>query len=204
LFDEMRHAPGLRQAVVAMDMAEAARLISVELMGRYVCQRNAWTGVPLVRRALALASDHSRSPQESAMRLVWVLDAGLPTPLCNAPVFNRSGRLLGVPDLFDPVAGLVGEYDGADHKDRDRHRADVAREDDLRAHGLEYFTVVGGDLLERGLVAARMLRARRRARFAPEPDRQWTLTPPPWWTPWEEPLETHLLRIGAAPMLVRT
>ena len=35
-------------------------------------------------------------------------------------------------------------------------------------------------------------------------DRRWTLTPPPWWSPHEEPLDAHLLRIGAAPLLVRT
>ena len=56
------------------------------------------------------------------MRLVWVMDAGLPTPLCNEPVFSLDGQLLGYPDLFDPEAGSVGEYDGADHKDGKRHR----------------------------------------------------------------------------------
>ena len=47
------------------------------------------------------------------MRLVWRLDAGCPWPLCNAPVFDLAGELLGVPDLIDPVHGVYGEYDGA-------------------------------------------------------------------------------------------
>ena len=80
------------------------------------------------------------------MRLRWVLDAGLPPPLCNRPLFDLDGNLIGIPDLFDPVAGLVGEYDGADHKDGERHRADVAREERFRDHGLEYFQIVRGDL----------------------------------------------------------
>jgi len=203
LFDAMRWAVDVRTATGSMDMAAAARLISVALMARYVALRPAWTGVELVRAALLLATDHSRSPQETRMRLVWVLDAGLSTPLCNVPVFSRDGTLLGYPDLFDPVAGVIGEYDGDDHKDGARHQADVARETLFRDHGLEYFTVVGGDLRDRAMVVKRMHGARRRARFETPEQRQWTLQPPPWWSA-PESLDTHLVRTGEAAMLVRT
>ena len=142
-----------RTAVVVIEMAVAAGLTKVASYARYVAPgRNAWTGVPFVRKALLLAIDDSRSPQETRMRLCWVLDAGLPPPLCNRELFDLDGNLIGIPDLFDPVAGLVGEYDGADHKDGQRHRRDVAREERFRDHGLEYFEVVGGDLRDRGLV----------------------------------------------------
>ena len=47
------------------------------------------------------------------MRLVWVLDAGLPAPLVNQHVGDERGRLLGKADIFDPVAGVFGEYDAA-------------------------------------------------------------------------------------------
>lgn len=181
LFDAMRSAGDVRTATVHMDMAAAAALISVALMSRYVAQRPAWTGVELVRAALLLATDHSRSPQETRMRLVWVLDAGLHFPLCNLPVFSLSGELLGYPDILDVEAGVIGEYDGEDHKDGQRHRKDVARELAFRDHGLEYFTVVGGDLRDRPMVVRRMHGARGRARFDPPEKRRWTLTPPPWW-----------------------
>ena len=204
LFDEMRLSADLRAAVVAMDMAAAARLISVALMTRYVSFRRAWTGVGLARQALALATDDSRSPQETRMRLVWVLDAGLPAPLCNIPVFDLAGRLLGIPDLFDPVAGVVGEYNGADHKDVDRRRSDNVREERFREVGLEYFDLVEGDLRERSLVAQRMHQVRGRARFDAPDVRRWTLTAPPWWKPREEPLDLHLVRTGQAPFLIRT
>lgn len=203
LFDEMRFASDLRSAVVAMDMTAAARLISVNLMARYVACRRAWTGVEQVRSALALASDESRSPQETRMRLVWVLDAGLPTPLCNTPVFDLEGRLLGIPDLFDPDAGLVGEYNGADHKELDRRRLDNAREARFREAGLEYFDLVEGDLRDRPSAVRRMEQTRRRARFAPRDARLWTLTPPAWWRPRQEPLDVHLVRTGQAGFLVR-
>jgi hypothetical protein len=204
LFDVMRQARNVREAVVAMDMTASARLISVLLMSLYVEQRPAWMGVPLVRRALALAINDSRSPMETLMRLVWVLDAMLEPPLCNAPLFTLDGQLLGYPDLLDVRSGTVGEYDGAAHKDGARHRKDVEREEKYRDHGLEYFTVVGGDIRDRDKVARRMHGTRRRARFEPPESRHWTLTPPAGWVPREEPLDVHLTRINAAPLLYRT
>ena len=105
----------------------------------------------------------------------WLLDAELPEPLLNREVYDLDGRLIGIPDLFDPDAGLVGEYQGEDHKDGKRHRADVEREERFRDHGLEFFEVVGGDLSRRQLVVERMLNARRRAKFLPPESRAWTL-----------------------------
>jgi hypothetical protein len=204
LFDVMRKAGGVRGAVVAMDMTAAAQLTSVALMSQYILMRCAWTGVPLVRKALALAINDSRSPMETLMRLIWVLDALLPPPLCNRPVFSAAGALLGYPDLLDVASGTVGEYDGGDHKRGERHRKDVEREERYRDHGLEYFTVVGGDIRDRAKVVRRMHNTRARARFEEPEQRRWTLTPPSWWVPPEESLDVYLLRIGAAPMLVRS
>jgi hypothetical protein len=203
LFDVVRREPALRLAVAAIDMAAAARLISVHLMGQYVLGRFAWTGVPLVRRALALASNGSRSPMETLLRLVWVLDAQLPPPVCNVPVFDLGGQLLGYPDLLDVDAGMVGEYDGEHHRNNEQHRRDVAREELFRDHGLEYFTVVGGEIGNHSRVARRIHSTRSRAAFLSEDRRRWTLIPPPRWTPHEEPLDVHLVRTGEAAELVR-
>ncbi len=183
LFDEMRYAAGLRAAVVAMDMAAAAELVSVGVMREYVGAHPAWTGVDQVRRALDLASEDSLSPQETLMRLIWVLDAGLPAPLCNPPVFTVHGRYVGRPDLLDLEAGVVGEFDGAEHRERLRHARDVEREEAFRRLGLEYFKVTGPDMRHRGKVVERMHSTRARARFAPPGDRSWTVQPPHWWRP---------------------
>ena len=196
LFDDMATRSD-RRAVVSMEMAAAAGLISSALMGEYVGKRGPWTGIPKVRKALQLAGDESRSPQETLLKLVRVLDAGFPAPLVNRPVFDLNGNLPGYPDLFDPVSGTVGEYNGIDHKSRDRHRRDVAREQCFRDHGLECFTVVGGDLQDTDLVVRRMVTTRARAVFLPEDQRPWTLTPPPWW-PKVEPLDARLRRLGLA------
>jgi hypothetical protein len=193
LFDEIVRRRELWSAVQAIDMTAAARLISLRLFHSYVAARTAWEGVPLARKALSLASEDSRSPRETWMRLVWVLVAELDPPLCNAPVFGRDGHLLGVPDLFDPTAGLLGEYDGEYHRARDQHRSDVSREELFRDHGLEYVTAVQGD--SRQEVAARIRRARGRAKFLPPESRAWTLELPPRWKA-PETLDDRLIRLG--------
>lgn len=203
LFDEVRRIDSVREKANAISMAAAARLISVRLFAEYVAQRNAWTGVPGVRDAVALAVDGCRSPQEFRMYLCWRLDAGLPEPLLNREVYDLDGRLIGIPDLFDPEAGLVGEYQGEDHKDGKRHRDDVEREENFRDHGLEFFEVVGGDLSRRRLVVERMLNARRRAKFLPPESRAWTLETPPW-RPRPETVHEYLVRTGRADRLWRT
>jgi hypothetical protein len=181
LYDQTRWSPSDRSAVVDVDMSVAAGLIGVDEFRAYVDSRPAWTGVSRARFAALHAVAGSRSPQESRLRLVWILDAGLPAPLCNQPLFSLGGRLLGVPDLFDPVAGLVGEYDGADHLQVDRRSRDRTREERFRDHGLEYVAIVTGELRHTSLVVRRLQRAYRRALFTPPGRRRWTTVCPSWY-----------------------
>ena len=146
----------MREKANAISMAAAARLISVRLFGQYVALRGPWTGIQGARDAVRLAVDDCRSPQEFRMLMVWLLDAELPSRCCNREVYDLDGRLIGIPDLLDDEAGLVGEYQGEDHKDGKRHREDVEREERFRDHGLEFFEVVGGDLARRQMVVERM------------------------------------------------
>lgn len=184
LFDSVRRRAGVREAVVDVESTLAAGLLSLGQLTGYIACRNAWTGVGMAREATTLAGLGTRTPQETRMALTWILDAGLPRPQCNRPVFDLRGNLVAMPDLLDVEAGCVGEYQGAHHKDREQHRADVARADRLRAVGLESFEVVGGDLEDRDLVVKRMREARDRARFAPAHERAWTLEQPSWWPTW--------------------
>lgn len=178
LFDEMRRTTDLREAVVSMDMAAAAELVSLRRMRAFTDLRSGWTRVAQVRTALDLADERSRSPNETRLRLVWMLDAGLPRPMVNQPVWDLSGGLLGIADLLDPAAGVVGEYDGADHRQANRHSKDVDREARFRDHGLELFRVTGPDMLDIPLVVARIKRAHDRARWVPPERRTWTIDPP--------------------------
>lgn len=193
LFDEVVRRRELWAGVEAVSMAAAAKLISVHLFSRYVAHRKAWEGVPLVRKVLEFARDEFRSPPEVRMHLVWLLVAELGWALANRPVFDLDGNLLGIPDLFDPVAGVVGEYNGEHHKTIEQHQKDVGREDRFRDHGLEYFTVVRGD--SRSTMAARMVSTRARAKFLPPESCAWTLEPPPWYR-MPESLDEYFERMG--------
>lgn len=174
-YDAMRLAVDDREAVVAMDMAAAAAITSIRRVGAFAAQQVRRPGAGRVRRALALASEESRSPQETRLHLVWRVDAGLPPPLLNRAVLDRDGRFVGTADLLDVEAGVAGEYDGALHRGRARHRKDVDRWERFRAVGLETFTIVAGD--SRETQVARMHAARRRARWLPEAERAWVVQP---------------------------
>lgn len=183
-FDAMRTASSQVEAVVVMDMMALGEVTSLRRTREYVDSIGPRRkGTRRVRATLALASEDSWSPNETRMHMVWRLDAHLPTPRLNRPLFDRQGRLLCYPDLLDVEAGLVGEYDGADHRGARRHSNDVVREDMLRRHGLEVFRVTGPDLGVPGRIHERMLEARSRAKWLPESERAWTTAPPPGWNP---------------------
>jgi hypothetical protein len=179
----MRYAPSVEAAVIVADMVMEADLATPEELQAYAASLGTWTGIPQARKALALARQNSWSPQETRMRLVWVLLAGLPDPLCNVPVFDLSGRHIGTPDLLEPVAGVVGEYEGVIHLDRRRRGTDVRREQDFRDVGLEYFAVVGDDWRDEAVIVRRMRSAYRRASERTSRPRAWTIQPPAWWIP---------------------
>ena len=183
---EMRYAASLRAAVVAIDMAMQADLVSPAEMWDFIATQSGWTGIPRCREAMGLAHENSWSPRETSnLRLVWVLDAGFPVPLCNVPVFDLAGRHIGTPDLLDEEAGVAGEYDGSLHLHGAQRARDVRREEAFRSVGLEYFTVVAADSRDPQSVVRRMCATRARARFATPSTRAWTVEKPPWWIPTE-------------------
>jgi hypothetical protein len=179
LFDEIRTAVGLRSAVLALDMACAAAVSSIRRMFAFCDVHPGLNGVPRVRAAIELADEDSWSPGESRLRLIWVLDAGRSTPLCNREVFDLNGRLLGIADLLDPEAGVVGEYDGAEHARASRRSRDAARDSAFRDVGLEVFRVTAYDEHDRHAVVSRIDAAYRRAESRTV--KRWTLTPPRGW-----------------------
>jgi hypothetical protein len=178
---EMRHAVSVEAAVVYADMAMYVDLVSIDELWAYAATLATWTGIPQARAGLGLARENSWSPQETRLRTVWVVLAGLPEPLCNVPVFDLTGRHIGTPDLLDPVTGVVGEYEGGVHLDRRRRGIDVRREQAFREVGLEYFPVVATDWRDERRLLERMHAAYARARDVSHARRKWTLEPPAWW-----------------------
>lgn len=171
-FDAARRADGLRLAVVAIDMARSAGLARLADLNAQLARSAGWQGAKQVRKAIKLSDDRSMSPKETLLRLIWVLDANLPRPRCNWPVADAAGRFIGRPDLLSTELGVVGEFDGAEHRSRSRHRDDLRRDDLFRSVGLEPFRVVGADLEDLPLVRARIEAAIERARQAGAP-RTW-------------------------------
>ncbi len=125
----------------------ASPLGHADTLWAYIVARSGWKGVPVVRQAIDLADGRSASPQESRLRVFWMLDVGLPRPLVNWPVYDADGHLLGIADLLDVEAGLVAEYDGSEHRGLKRHTDDNAREEGFERVGL---TVVRATSLDLG------------------------------------------------------
>jgi len=174
LFDEMVARADLRERIAALEMVCFAELTSVARFSTWLAARAGHPEINAIRAAVAEADEGVQSPQESAMLRVWTMDAGLPRPLCNRLLHSTKGTLLGRPDLLDPVAGVVGEYDGKHHRETHQRGKDVEREEKFRDHGLEYFSIVGGQLSDRAKVARRMQQARERALASTRPA-TWTI-----------------------------
>lgn len=178
LFDGMHWAVDLREAVAVADMAFAAQLTTPAAILDWLDERPGRRGITRVRRALAYAVTRSRTPAETRLRLIWEIDAGLPRPLCNWPVADEHGVRIGRPDLLSQELGVVGEFDGRDHREISTQAEDVDKEGRYRDAGLECFRVVGRDLFDRPLVVQRIRSAARRAAEADRP-RRWLISSAP-------------------------
>lgn len=168
--DAARLAPSLVEAVVVVDMMCAAEAVSIRQLRE--------SGLRFAPDVLDHASEHSRSPNETRCRMQC--RAALPdvTWLVNCPIHDLAGRLLGIADLVDLEAGLVVEFDGADHRGAARHTRDVVKEDALRRAGLEVVRVTGREVDDEVLVSERVRAGRARARFETGSRRRWVALPP--------------------------
>lgn len=134
-----------------------------------------------LRQALHWADAATESPWESRLRMFYVLTARLPRPLVNRPIFDFDGRFVGKPDLFDPEAGLVTEFDGQDHRSRRQHRADNIREEKLEGVNLVVSRVDSLDLRTRLALSDRLQARYRQGLQRDRSHDRWTLEQPDWW-----------------------
>ena len=108
--------------------------------------------------------------------MIWEYDAGWGRPLLNHALYDPQGRPLGIPDLFDPRRGVVGEFAGGDHRTKAQHARDLDREADFRHVGLEVVEIVARDFSYKPRIIRRMAEAESRALRAPQ---TWVLGPAP-------------------------
>jgi hypothetical protein len=183
-FDGARWAGSLEDAVVFVDAVAHFLAIEPDDLKSYVSEHPQWTGIEQATAAVALTRPEVKSTWETRLRMCWSNDAGLPPPLINVPIFDGSGHLLGIVDLFDPGSGLVAEFDGDQHRDVEHHRRDNIREEKLESANL---VVVRSDKTDirraRRQLVERLQIGYRRGRARDRSLDDWTLQQPRWWRP---------------------
>jgi very-short-patch-repair endonuclease len=148
LFDlSLRLAPV--EALIVIDAAVQANLTDKDSRGRYARRL----------RSLAAFAEPAESPMETRLR--WLLlGAGLPHPEVQTDLRDMDGRFVGRADLYYPVARLVVEYDGSNH--RERLVEDNRRQNLLINAGFRILRFTAADVLnEPDIVAARVRSALR-------------------------------------------
>jgi hypothetical protein len=181
-FDLARRARSLTGAVISLDTLIECGLIDVSSLRAFIDAHPGWRGVPQARRAADLSVSGVRSPQETRLRLIWQLDAGLPPLLVNAPIFSQHGHLLGIADCLDEKSGTVLEYDGEDHEEDAHNKSDRVRDEVFAAHGLIVERVTRHDVSAARDALTERLRATYRRALEWRREKQWTLAPPDGWT----------------------
>ncbi len=181
-FDGGRLAPCLAEGVAFVDACAHHRLVDLEELGAYTADHPRWRGVEQARLAVSLADPAARNPWESRLRMCYMLEADLPRPEVNRPLFDRDGNLLGMPDLLDEEAALAVEFDGEGHRRRRQHRGDNVREEGFESAGL---TVVRADSLDlrdhRPELIRRLHSGRHRGLRRDRGYDSWTTVEPQWW-----------------------
>lgn len=180
VFNTVARTPWFEHGVQVMSMACAADLVSLEDMRAYARRL---TARPHRRRLLAtidLAEENLWSPMEATMLMRW-LERGHPRPLCNRPVFDLAGDHILTPDLFDPDAGIAGQYDGVVHDLREVRRRDLGREERCRELGIQVVSMISIDLVDERSFERRLRAAYERAASDAATNRRWTIEPPSWW-----------------------
>ena len=184
LFDELRTLRSPRQALMAVEMAVAARVLTLPAMRDYAQlhrrRRRSLAAIAVLDRARTGA----RSPKEVELRDLLETGTDLPRLEINLPVFDRSENFLLEADLLCIERGLVIEYDGEDHGSSRRRARDAERAALCRQHGLEHVTIVGPDMKRPAVVLDRVRGAWDRGLLLPPEDRLWTTDWPPGWAPW--------------------
>ncbi|GAB3991407.1 hypothetical protein [Nocardioides marmoraquaticus] len=174
-YDAIRLAPDCTARIVAADMALAGQITSIPLLTEYAERQPQHRR--LVLAVLAAASEHSRSPRETELRVVAETEAGMSGLLVNPWLYDLHGTLLGIPDLLDVAAGVALELEGADHDGGVQRAADHRRAGRFHEVGLEVCRVVGHETSHPRMVGARIRQTQARAAAIPASERRWVAVP---------------------------
>lgn len=140
---ELAEHLALVDLVVAIDGAlQLGHLTSRQLAGAVIPGRR---GVRTLRQAIMLADGRAESPWETVLRLLHRL-AGVDV-VPQHVVTGADGQFIARADLWVRGTRRLPEYDGAGHRDRSQHQADLAREKALARAGFERYGYVAREIL---------------------------------------------------------
>ena len=132
---DLARGPDLREAIVAIDALLHLGLITPEGLAQLAAERG-WPDSLRVGRVLALADAGAESPQESRLRLVLVLDGGLPRPETQLVARDADGRFVARLDMGYRLRRRAGiENDGKHHAQPDQRLRDHRRHNRLLRAG---------------------------------------------------------------------
>jgi hypothetical protein len=127
------------------------------------------SGRRMLRRALSLTSDHSRSRPESLVRVDLTV-SGLPTPEPNHKVYLPIARRTVYLDLAFPRYKLELEYHGDQHRtDVRQWRSDIRRGNDIGDDGWQTLQFTGDDLADLAGLRRRVERRLRQLGWSGSP-----------------------------------
>ena len=133
----------LTEAVVLIDMALYAQLLTIEELEHWITAQSGRVGIKRLREGLRHAEPLAESPMESRLRMLLVL-AGLPRPLANVTIRDPAGTFVRRIDLYYPEYRLGVEYDGSTH--RDSLAEDNRRQNQLLGLGIRLLRFTASDI----------------------------------------------------------
>ncbi|MDX6203194.1 MAG: hypothetical protein QOJ83_2694 [Frankiales bacterium] len=122
----------LAEGVVALDALWRKGLITPEELVEYALGKRHLRGLRQVPRVVELADRGAQSPMESRLRMVLVLDAGLPRPETQLEVPDGFGGVLATLDMGYRSYEVGVEFDGAVHDEQRNRVRDLRRHNRLR------------------------------------------------------------------------
>jgi very-short-patch-repair endonuclease len=140
---ELAEHLALLDLVAVIDSALHAGDTSIERIRAVM--RPGRRGVRVLRRALDLADGRSESWWETMLRLVHVL-SGIPVEPQQV-IVNAAGVEIARVDLRILGSCRVPEYDGSEHRERQRHEVDLRRDKALARQGLERYGYIATELI---------------------------------------------------------
>jgi hypothetical protein len=142
-YDLGRHLPR-PQAIARLDALMRATPFSVEDVLLLAKRHHGARGLHRLRAALPLVDGGAASPKESWLRLL-LIDAGLPTPTTQIPVFDGY-RPIAFLDMGWEEFKVAAEYDGDQHRsDRRQYVKDIRRQELFGDRGWIVVRVVAED-----------------------------------------------------------